>query len=63
MLLESLPVNFPIGPHGILITPYNTTYVQALEHALPAAYLIPPILAPTKLLIDAENGVRLMENT
>lgn len=63
MLLDSLPIDVPIGPHGILVTPYNMSCIYSLEHTVPAAYLIPPILAPTKLLIDAENGATSVTNT
>ncbi|KAF8478264.1 hypothetical protein JB92DRAFT_1855771 [Gautieria morchelliformis] len=63
MLLESLPINFPIGTCGVLVSPYNISCIQSLEHTVPAAYLIPPILAPTVLLIEAENGVKVSENT
>lgn len=63
IFFDSLPINFPIGPHGILITPYNMTCVQTPEYTVPGAYLIPPILAPTELLIRAENGMQLNKNT
>jgi hypothetical protein len=62
MLFDSIPIDFPIGPHGILISPSNLSCIHSLERTIPAAYLIPPILAPVRLLMEAENGVRLTAN-
>lgn len=62
-LFDPLPIDFPVGPHGILISPANLSCIYSLKRITPAAYLVPPILAPTALLMEAENGARLIANT
>lgn len=62
-LLDTAPLNVPIGPNGILVSPTNVSCIHSAEQTVPAAYLVPPFLSPTVLLTQAENGMRLDAHT
>ncbi|KAH7335311.1 hypothetical protein B0J17DRAFT_669564 [Rhizoctonia solani] len=57
MALRIPRIQVPIGLHGARLTEFGTSCVSPTNRAEPAAFLVPPFLAPTHLLVEAESGI------
>ncbi|CAE6402069.1 unnamed protein product [Rhizoctonia solani] len=50
-------VQVPIGMYGARLTEFRITCVSSTDRPEPVAFLVPPFLAPTRLLVESEPGI------
>ncbi|KAG8713980.1 hypothetical protein FRC11_010312 [Ceratobasidium sp. 423] len=50
-------MRIPTGMYGARLTEFGVSCVSSTDRAEPVAFLVPPFLAPTPLLVESEPGI------
>lgn len=57
-MAQSIPrVRIPVGMYGARLSGSSTVCISSTNQPEPVAFLVPPFLAPTSLLVESESGI------